>query len=165
MMKVFTVSFFGHREISRATLIEERLEAVIRRLLWEKEYVEFLVGRNGDFDLLVSSVIHRTKRTLRNDNSVLVLVLAYLTAEYRNNIDSFQEYYDEIEICSRSEGAHFKAAIQRRNRAMVDRSDLVVCCIEHGSGGAYRTMEYAHRQGIETINLADIKEEWGYDIT
>ena len=37
--------------------------------------------------------------------------------------------------------------------ANVDRSDLVVCCIEHYSGGAYQTVEYARRQGKEIVNL------------
>lgn len=86
-MEIFTVSFFGHRKVSQFSLVEERLEAVIQRLLEEKEYVEFLVGRSGEFDQLASSAVRRTKRTLRNDNSALVLVLPYLTTEYRNNED------------------------------------------------------------------------------
>ena len=91
-MEIFTVSFFGHRKVSQFSLVEERLEAVIQRLLEEKEYVEFLVGRSGEFDQLASSAVRRTKRTLRDDNSALVLVLPYLTTEYRNNEDSFQDY-------------------------------------------------------------------------
>ena len=70
-MEIFTVSFFGHRKVSQFSLVEERLEAVIQRLLEEKEYVEFLVGRSGEFDQLASSAVRRTKRTLRNDNSAL----------------------------------------------------------------------------------------------
>lgn len=38
---------------------------------------------------------------------------------------------------------------------MVDRSHLVVCCVEYYSGGAYQTVEYARRKGKEVINLAD----------
>ena len=45
------------------------------------EYIEFLVGRDGEFDQLVSSTIRRCKRTIRDDNSSLVLVLPYMTAE------------------------------------------------------------------------------------
>ena len=43
-MSVYTVSFFGHRVIEDPLLIEQHLETLIRRLLKEKEYVEFLVG-------------------------------------------------------------------------------------------------------------------------
>ena len=73
-MNQYTVSFFGHRVIEDPLLIEQRLEQLIRKLLKEKEYVEFLVGRNGDFDQLVSSVVRRAKREYRADNSSLVLV-------------------------------------------------------------------------------------------
>ena len=64
--------------------------------------------------------------------------------------------YDEIEICQNSAEAHYKSAIQIRNRQMIDRSDLIVCCIEHNSGGAYQTIQYARNQKKEIINLADL---------
>ena len=135
-----TVCFFGHREIYNLFELEEKLEEHIRILLESKEYVEFLVGRNGEFDQLVSSTVRRVKRNYRDDNSALVLVLPYLSAEYEKNEEAFQEYYDEVEICQSSSAAHFKAAMQVRNREMVDRSDLVVCYIEHNSGGAFQTV-------------------------
>lgn len=43
-MEIFTVSFFGHRKVSQVSLVEEQLEAVIQRLLAEKEYVEYGSG-------------------------------------------------------------------------------------------------------------------------
>ena len=63
-------------------------------------YVEFLIGRDGEFDQLVVSTVRRCKRTVRDDNSALVFVLPYTTAEYRNNELSFHEHYDEVEICT-----------------------------------------------------------------
>jgi len=152
-MGTYTVSFFGHRVIEDPLLIEQHLERLIRKLLKEKEYVEFLVGRDGEFDQTVSSVIRRCKRTVRDDNSAHVWVLPYPTAEYRDNEESFREYYDEIEICATSADAHFKGAHQARNRAMVDRSHLVVFCIQHNSGGAWQTMKYARKQGKPYINI------------
>lgn len=154
MLDFFTVSFFGHRRLDDFMGAKRRLEKLIRELLTEKEYVEFLVGRNGDFDQLAASTVLRLKRTVRDDNSALVLVLPYLTAEYTGNQDSFESYYDEIEICQAAADGHFKSAIQTRNREMVDRSDLVVCCIERDKGGAYQTMQYAWRQGKKIINIA-----------
>ena len=44
--------------------------------------------------------------------------------------------------------------MQIRNRAMVDRADLVICCIQHKSGGAYKTVQYAQKQGLTVINIA-----------
>lgn len=125
-MNIFTVSFFGHRQLDEPFVIEEKLERIIRELLATKEYVEFLVGRDGEFHQLVSSTVRRCKRTIYDDNSALILVLPYATAEYRNNEQSFHQYYDAVEICAESARIHFKGAHQVRNRWMVDRSDMVV---------------------------------------
>jgi hypothetical protein len=153
MMNTYTVSFFGHRMIENTLEIENRLERCIQTLLREHEYVEFLVGRDGEFDQLVSSTIRRCKRMIRDDNSAHIWVLPYLTAAFRDNEESFRDYYDEIEVCEAAAGSHFKAAFQARNRAMVNRSHLVVFCIDHHSGGAWQTFQYAQQQGIPYINL------------
>ena len=159
MLNTFTVSFFGHRIIENALKIESRLEQLIRTLLREHEYVEFLAGRDGEFDQLVSSVICRCKREYRSDNSAHIWVLPYFTAEFRDNEESFRDYYDEIEVCETAAVGHYKNAHQPRNRAMVDRSDLVVFCIQHASGGAWQTMKYTKKQGKPCINLNEQLEE------
>ncbi len=158
LMEVFTVSFFGHRELQNALVIEGRLEAAVSQLIRTKPYVEFLVGRDGEFDLLLASTIRRCKRTIRGDNSSLVWVLPYETAEFRDNKESYQDYYDEIEICEASAGVHYRSAHQARNKSMIDRSDLVICCIDHESGGAYQSIRYARKQGKQIINLKKVAD-------
>ncbi len=95
--------------------------------------MEFLVGRDGEFDQLAASTIKRLKQSVRDDNSALVWVLPYPTAEYRDYEADYAAYYDEIAICPESAAAHFKSAFQLRNRWMVDRSDLVVCYVERNT--------------------------------
>ena len=150
-MDTYTVSFFGHRELDSPILIEEQLETIVLNLLSTKAYIEFLVGRDGDFGLLAASVIHRCKRTFRNDNSSLVWVMPYPTAEYRDNESAFRAYYDEIEICNETSGRHFKTAFQLRNRSMIDRSDLAVFYVQRKSTGAWKTLEYARKHGTPVI--------------
>ena len=152
-MNTYTVSFFGHRHIDNPFPIEKALEELIDSLLQSKEYVEFLVGRNGDFDQLVSFAIRRCKREIWDNNSAHVWVLPYVTADYRDYEDDYRAYYDEIEVFS-SAGRHYKAAFQARNRSMVDRSHLVVFFVERKEGGAWQTMRYAIKQGKEYVNLA-----------
>ena len=159
MLNTLTVSFFGHRIIKNALEIEGRLDKLIQTLLREHEYAEFLVGRDGEFDQIVSSTICRCKRTIRDDNCAHVWVLPYPTADFRDNEDAYRDYYDEIEICGAAAGGHFKGAYQTRNREMVDRSDLVVFFVQHESGGAWQTMKYAKRKGIPRINLNDPLED------
>ena len=154
-MEIFTVAFFGHRYIDNPFRIEERLEEHIYRLLAEKEYVDFLVGRDGEFDQFASSAVLRIRKRYRDDNSSLILVLPYARAEYLNNEESYHDYYSDVEISYAASVAHPKAAIQIRNREMVDRADLILCCIEREKGGAWQTIQYAIKQGKTVINLAD----------
>ena len=154
-MNIYTVSFFGHRYIERGIEIENRLDKLLHDLITQKEYVDFLIGRDGEFDILASAAIKRAVNNYAYGNSHFTLVLPYMKAEYRNNEKEFLDYYDEVEVCYESSTAHPKAAIQLRNRSMVDRSDLVVCCVQHNSGGAYHTLQYAEKQGKRIINISD----------
>lgn len=81
--------------------------------------------------------------------------MPYLKAEYSNNADSFDEYYDSVEVCEAAAESYPKAAIQVRNKYMVDRSDLVITYVDHDSGGAYQTKLYAEKTGKPVINIAD----------
>ena len=147
--------FFGHRYIDNPLKVEELLETEIRKLINEKEYIEFLVGRNGDFDRCASSAILRVRKNVRANNSALVLMLPYATAEYLNNEEYFNGYYTDVEISYKASIAHPKAAIQIRNREMVTRADLIICYVEENSGGAYKTVQYAEKVSKTIINLAE----------
>ena len=155
MLEIFTVAFFGHRYIDNPLKVEELLEEQIRKLINEKEYVDFVVGRNGEFDQCVSSTVLRVRKNVRDDNSALVLVLPYVTAEYLNNEEYFHDYYTDIEISYSASMAHPKSAIQIRNREMVDRASLIICYIEENTGGAWQSVKYAIEQGKTVINLAE----------
>ena len=67
MFEIYTVAFFGHRYIDNITKVENLLEEQIRKLIDENEYVDFLVGRNGDFDQCVSSSVLRVRKKHRDD--------------------------------------------------------------------------------------------------
>ncbi len=158
MLDIFTVAFFGHRYIDNLLKVEELLEEQIRKLINEKEYVDFLVGRNGEFDQCVSSTVLRVRKNVRDDNSALVLMLPYPTAEYLNNEEYFHDYYTDVEISYAASIAHPKSAIQIRNREMVDRADIVICYLENNHGGTWQTVDYAKKQEKTIVNLAEYIE-------
>lgn len=158
-MDTYTVSFFGHRRIYDQLHLDHALEEIIAGLLRGRSYVEFLVGRDGDFDQLVSSTIRRCQRECGDKNSSHIWVMPYPTAFFRDNEEACYAYYDEIEICEESTAKHFKASFQARNRHMVDRSNLTVFYVESNEGGAYQTMQYAIQQGKNLINLYHAKED------
>ena len=143
MLLPYTVCLFGHRQIENVIEIEDALRNVINKVLAEHEYVEFLVGREGEFDILAASVIKSIIRSRDTGNCSLTLVMPYMRADFEKNQEEYEMYYDSVELCEESAAAHPKAAIRIRNRAMVDRSDLCIFYVTHPSGGAYQTMKYA----------------------
>ncbi len=154
MTEKLTVSFFGHRIIEDYQNAENKLYELLRVMMGrgEKE-IEFLVGRNGDFDLMTASVVRRLKKEMNVDNVFLTLVLPYETSELKNNTEAFENFYDSIEISEASADANFKFAIVARNREMVDRSDIVVAYVKNKSGGAYQALEYAEKNEKRVVNL------------
>lgn len=150
----FRVGFFGHRYADGFVQAERRLEKLIKELLHRKSFVEFYVARSGDFDQMVASTVRRVRQNGYERSCALVLVLPYITAEYRNNEDGFNAYYDDIEICEAAEVSHPKGAYEIRNKEIVRRSDLIVSCIERESGGAYLAVKYAKQLGKTVINVA-----------
>lgn len=153
MLDIYSVTFFGHRRIEHGREIEERAFKLICVILRSHQYVEFIIGRDGEFDLLMASVIRKAKKHVGTENSTMIWVLPYLKADSRKNENEYYQYYDDIEVCEESTMAHPKSAFKIRNRSMIDRADLVVFCMEHESGGTYEAWKYAVECEKKTINL------------
>lgn len=152
-MDTLTVSLFGNRHIENAYEVEKRLEKLVSQLLCEHLFVEFLVGRDGDFDILAASVIRRVDKKMDKGNCMLVWVQPYLLGRYTNDMDTFNRYYTEIEVCESSATVHPKAAFRIRNEKMIDRSALVVVYTRQPSGGAYTALRYAEKSGKQLLRL------------
>ena len=152
-MEVDRVALIGHRSLNPACQIEKYLERLVRELLLKKEFVEFYIGRNGEFDILAVSVIKRTQKTVGAENSSLILVLPY----HAKDEEYYKNYYDEI-CFPIEESSHFKAAITKRNSWMMEQADLVIAYVEHPIGGAYKALRYAEQRGVRSINLAGQEE-------
>ena len=125
-MEMYTVSFFGHRIIDDLDKVQNELENIISKIVSEHEYVQFLVGRDRDFDIIAASAVRKVKKTLFVDNVDLNLVLPYMRAEISNNIEYMLDYYNDIQVDDDARKAHFKAAIKIRNQNMVKKSQLVI---------------------------------------
>jgi nucleoside 2-deoxyribosyltransferase len=82
---------------------------------------------------------------------------AYISNKLNTEKAYYEYYYDEIIIPEELCGVHYKAAIQKRNRWMVDRADCLIAYLFRDFGGAYETVKYAKKQGKPVINLAEQK--------
>ncbi|MBE6550583.1 MAG: hypothetical protein E7665_00470 [Ruminococcaceae bacterium] len=150
-MNVFTVSLFGHREIEDLSKMEKFLIPIVKELICTKQYVTFLIGRNGEFDEFAASIIKQLQKEYGNENNDMILVLPYKVAD----IEYYEKYYDSVLIPADTYGVHPKAVITVKNRWMIDRSDLVIFYVNRSKGGAYAAMKYAEKLNKDIINICE----------
>ncbi len=128
--------------------LDNVLLPLFKELMTEHAYIEFLIGRNGEFDEYATSLIRRVRKAERNEWCDITLVLPYTVRD----IEYYEGYYDSVLIPSELCREHPKHAITARNRYMVEISDLVIVYAEH-AGGAYDAMKYAQRMGKSVVKI------------
>ena len=153
MLDIYGVTFFGHRRIEHGREIEEKAFELICEILRTHQYVEFFIGRDGAFDLLMASVIRKARKHIGGENSSMIWVLPYLTADFQKNENEYYQYYNDIEVCEESAAAHPKSAFKIRNRSMIERADMVMFYMKHESGGTYEAWKYAKECDKKIVNL------------
>ena len=146
--EVYRIAFVAHREIHDVRRLEEELEQIAKDAIFLHDFVEFYLGRNGEFDLLAASVIKRVQKSTDRKNSALILVLPY----HVKDEEYYASYYDEL-CYPNAPSVHYRAAITKRNEFMIDHADLLVAFVETTSGGAYTAMRYAEKQGVKIYRL------------
>ena len=140
---------FGHREFYKD--IKKELQFEIERLIVEDGITTFMTGGMGGFDSLFSSIVRSCKT--HHKNIRLVLVKPYFSNELNSNKEFYECFYDDIIIPEEIAGCHYKSAITKRNRWMVDQSDVVISGVYREYGGAYDTINYAERNNKKIIVL------------
>ncbi len=145
---IYRVALFGHRDFCQHKRLDNTLYLIIKDLLRTKAFVEFYIGRDGEFDIYAASIIKRVQTVMGAENSELNLVLPYI----RKDINYYEKYYDRVSIPI---SVHPKIAITKRNEWAVEQADLVICYIERKKGGAYAAMRYAELLGKKVLNLAN----------
>ena len=148
-LEIYRVSFIGHRVVDEHRQVADELDTVLSMLLEKHEYIEFYVGKNGEFDELAASAVRRLKSEWSAFCS-LTLVLPYEIA----NLDLIEKSYDEV-IMPNDYKCHYKAAIEKRNRWLAENCDLMIGYIKRASGGAYKCFSYARERGVLLINIAE----------
>lgn len=146
-------TFAGHREVYQAN-ISEMLDKAISKIINTDDSFRFLVGGMGEFDGMCSSAVRRAKRKYPNKEIRLELVLPYLTQELNDNKLYYKTSFDDVVIPIELAGVHYKSAITKRNRWMVEQSDWLIAFVYRDFGGAYTTLHYAEKKGLKIINLA-----------
>ena len=136
-----TVTFCGHRTLEHSVQVKSWLREVVCDLIGQGANI-FLLGGYGAFDLMAAHIVHELKAEFPDIESTLVL--AYLSTD----IDL--QLYDNS-LYPPLEDVPPRYAISRRNRWLVENSDIVVAYVQHSWGGAATTLSFATRKGKPII--------------
>lgn len=120
-----TCVFSGHREVYQAG-VAARLDAEIEQLLQTDDEFLFLNGGMGQFDEMGAGAVRAAKRRHPEKRITLALVLPYMSNRLNTDKEYYQLHYDQIIIPDELTAVYHKAAIQLRNRWMIDRADTVI---------------------------------------
>lgn len=147
---IYRVVLFGHRDFDGHEMLDERLCALLKKLLKTQPFLEIYIGRNGEFDRYAASAVKRMRHILGEERIALYCVLPYPCKD----MEYYERYYDGVIVPTYKKRPHPKSAIGKRNRFMAERADLVVCYVEREEGGAYAAVRYAQQCGKSVANLA-----------
>lgn len=147
-------TFAGHREVYKAN-ISERLDNAIEEVLTSGDCFCFLVGGMGDFDSLCAGAVRKAKRKHPEKQITLDLILPYLTQKLNESKDYYEQFYDNVVIPMELADVHYKSAITKRNHWMVEQSNVIIAFVYRDFGGAFTTLKYAKKKGLQIINLAE----------
>lgn len=155
--KVKTVCFTGHRKIppSEIELVSHKLEETIIKLI-EMGYEFFGTGGALGFDTIAAQTVLKLK--VKYPKIKLILVLPCETqADLWDAND--KEIYNNIKakadksVCISN--SFTNQCLFKRNRHLVDNSNLCVCYYKHNKGGTAYTVNYAISKQKLVINIAD----------
>lgn len=138
-----TATFFGHKDTPKE--IEPTLRSTLIDLIENKNVNVFYVGNNGNFDTMVRRQLEALSQTYPITYSV---VLAYLPTE-KNKYDNLTNtiYPEGLEAVPK------RFAISRRNKWMIQQSDIVVTYVTHNFGGAAQFEEMAVKQNKNVVEV------------
>ena len=136
--------FFGHREITHN--IRPKLTEIIEKLITVDGVTEFYVGHQGQFDIMVYSVLKELGEKFPQIR--YTVVLAYMPDEH------IKELYGENTLFPDGmENVPKRFAISKRNDWMLKHSDTAIFYVWKITGGASKLKEKAEKKGLKIIDI------------
>ncbi len=151
-----TCCFTGHRMISAQDVVRLRVSlSETIEALYKDGVRDFLCGGAIGFDTLAAKTILDKKRTLPD---IRLLLAIPCRNQYDRWSDAQKMVYHDILSCADDvqylAESYDRGCMLRRNRYMVDHSDVCVAFYNGSShGGTSYTVNYAYQCGLRVILL------------
>ncbi|MBQ5777359.1 MAG: DUF1273 family protein [Oscillospiraceae bacterium] len=151
-------SFSGHRQIykihsdSLPAVLSETVDSLIR-----SGVSVFQSGGAMGFDLLAAKTVLEKKSEHPEIQLRMLLPCRDQAARWpektRQEYESIVSLADEVSYVT---DTYDKFCMQRRNFALVDSADILLCYLIRSFGGTMHTVNYAYDKNLQIINLASL---------
>jgi uncharacterized phage-like protein YoqJ len=152
---MYACCFTGHREIPE-DVTEQLVSRVTAKIndLYARGVTTFLTGGAVGFDTLAAQAVIRCRDAGMDIRLTLVIPCQDQASRWKQEDIAIYERVKELanDIVCLSEH-YYRGCMQRRNRYLVDNSDICVCYLTKGSGGTAYTVKYAETKGKPVYNL------------
>ncbi len=158
-MKEKTVCFTGHRDIPAAVRkdVLKRLARTVGELYLEG-YRTFCAGGALGFDTLAAAVVLVLRKKRPDVHLHLILPCADQAKGWQQaDIDMYEAIKKEADEVTVVAPHYTRGCMHDRNRRLVDESAVCVAYMTKASGGTAYTVDYAKKQGLPVINIAEVE--------
>lgn len=109
------------------------------------------------FDTIAAQSVLELKEKYPNIKLILVLPCPNQTRGWnKTDIAEYERIKAEADKVVYTSDHYFSGCMQKRNRHLVDNSNACICYLTESKGGTAYTVEYAKKQKIKVINIAEI---------
>ena len=157
-LKEKTCCFTGHRVIPPETLptLADGLDRTLRRLI-QRGIRYFGAGGALGFDTLAAEAVLGLKKAYPHIRLILVLPCPEQTRGWaEKDIRHYEAVLSRADKVVYTSAHYGPGCMHRRNRRLVDGSGVCVAYCTRAAGGSAYTVDYARRQGVSVINLAEL---------
>lgn len=154
MNYALTCAFTGHREIPNPKDLKIKLLKVLESLYFEYDVRYFVAGGALGFDTLAAEAVLEL-REMYSDISLEIAVPCEnqtkgWTADDKKKYEEILSRANTVTLVSKT---YFSGCMHKRNRYMIDKSDICISYLSKDTGGTAYTVKYAKSKGVKTLNL------------
>lgn len=156
-MKDKTACFTGHRKIAsdQHRMVAERLKNTVESLISEG-YRYFGAGGALGFDTLAAQCVLYLKKQYPYIKLILVLPCKTQTKGWDSeDIAIYEQIKAQADKVVYTSEEYTRGCMFKRNRHLVDNSNVCIAYLTESKGGTAYTVNYAKQKKIQVMNLAE----------
>ena len=134
--------------------LARRLKAELTKLI-KDGYIYFGAGGALGFDTLAAQTVLELKRNYPHIKLILVLPCVSQTRGWSAvDAEIYENIKREADKVVYTSQEYTRGCMHKRNRHLVDNSNVCVCYLTENTGGTVYTVDYARKNGLSIVNIS-----------